>query len=709
MTFLTLSRVSTPSASLIVHPVWPRLLKGAALAALACLLTAASAAAHASLRESDPEPNAVLSEAPDAVVMRFTEPLERGSISAEMFDQQGNPVLNTEARAGSGEYEMVLELPPVLPDGTYSVFWRTLSTADGHTAHSYFAFTIGTDADASSVARPPGELLGSGPPQWAVTVSRWAALVGLAALVAAWPVWVGIIQPAVRPLSRSGPRITRLMRRFALVTSVVAAAGSLLALVVQAMTLPGGSFLDQLLSTLGQTRYGHVWLVRMGLIGLLGLVLAACNWRAPRQRPMLAGAAGLVALALPVPFSLMSHASAQTAGRTVAVAADALHLLAATLWGGGLLVLAVVLLPALRRVAPKHRRAVLTVAIPRFSALALVAWAVMGMTGLYAGWLQVGSWEALRSTAYGQALLVKLALLGGVLALAAANLLVFQRRIERSSVIRTPFWSTRLRWAVGVEAALLLGVLLVVGQMTSLEPARDAVAQDRGSLLIPFGFDGGDARLRLTPGTAGLNEFHLEVADNLIDPETRPVLKVTLPEREGMVAKELHLVQAPDGTFTYRGSELGMSGEWTFELLLREQGSAPVSDQHEQVIPYTRRDAGSSGAPWHFAPVGGLFGVLLILVGIGGTVVGIGAGAGRLRAVCGAVAVAGLVLGIALLVQARIDPGQVASDVAPLAARSMRIKSNATRSGRVRGRTLRAKSDRQQATDRHKSNDHGGC
>jgi copper transport protein len=629
-----------------------------------CLVAVASADAHASLRESDPEPNAVIAEAPDAVTMRFTEPLERGSISAQLFDQQGAAVPATEARAGSGAYEMVLELPPDLPDGTYSVFWRTLSTADGHPAQNYFTFTIGTDADVAAASVPPGKQSGAGPPQWAVTGSRWAALVGLAALVAAWPVWVGIVRPAVRRLSRSGPRITRLMRRFGLIAAVVAAVGSLIALMVQAMSLSDGTLLDQMLNTLGHTRYGHMWLVRMGLIVLLGLALAACDWRTPRRRPLLAGAAGLGSLALPVPFSLMSHASAQTAGRTVAVAADALHLLAASLWGGGLIVLAVVVLPALRRVAPKHRRAVLAVAIPRFSILALVSWAAMGVTGFYAGWLQVGSWDALRSTAYGQALLIKLALLVGILALAAVNMLLLQRRIARSSVERTPVWSTRLRWTVGAEAALLLGVLLVVGQMTSLEPARAAVAQERESVSIRFELDGGTAHLRLTPGTAGLNAFHLEVADNLVSPETRPVLKITLPAREGMTTKDLHLSRAPDGTFAHRGSELGMPGEWAFELVLREQGSTPVSASTVQAIASTSPDADRSGAPWRFAPVGGLAGLLLTLVGIGGTIVAVVARTSRLRVVSGGIGAVGLMLGIVLLVQARIDPGPEASEMA---------------------------------------------
>jgi hypothetical protein len=200
--------------------------------------------------------------------------------------------------------------------------------------------------------------------------------------------------------------------------------------------------------------------------------------------------------------------------------------------------------------------------------------------------------------------------------------------------------------------------------MTSLEPARDAVAQERESVSIRFELDGGEALLRLTPGTAGLNAFHLEVSDTLVGPETRAVLKIILPAREGMTTKDLHLSRAPDGTFTYRGSELGMSGEWAFELVLRQQGSASISASNVQAIASPGLDADRSGAPWRFAPVGGLAGLLLTLIGIGGIIVAIVARTGRMRRVSVAIGLAGLMLGIVLLVQARIDPGPEAAEVA---------------------------------------------
>src|SRR5690606_28962405 len=101
---------------------------------------------------------------------------------------------------------------------------------------------------------------------------------------ACWPVWSTVFRPALGPSWRHAVPIVRRMRRFALWATVLAAAGSIYALVVQAMTLTDGTLLDRVVNTLGQTRYGHLWLVRFGLIVGLGLVLAACGWWFTRRR-----------------------------------------------------------------------------------------------------------------------------------------------------------------------------------------------------------------------------------------------------------------------------------------------------------------------------------------------------------------------------------------------------------------------------------------
>lgn len=481
-------------------------------------------------------------------------------------------------------------------------------------------------------------------------------MAGLAALLAVWPVWSIVVRPALGPVWRSAPVITRRVSRFAVVATILAIAGSMFALVVQAMTLPDGTLLEGILNTLGQTRYGQLWLVRMGLIVLTGLVLSTCAWWFPRRRPVPGIAAWLMALALPIPFSLISHASAQTAGRTTAIAADAIHLFAASLWIGGLFLLAFVLFPTLKGKTAEQRRSVLTVAIPRFSVLGLISWAALGLTGFYAGWLQVGNLEALRSTDYGRFLLIKLGLLAVVLVLAATNLLVIERRIRRVATSRVPIWSRRLRWTVGAEAVLVLGALVAVGQMTSLQPARDVMAERAQQISVPFELDDGNAQLLLAPGTVGVNHFRLEVTEDQLTPGTEALLRLTIPAREELGTSEIQLSRVSDSAFEYHGSELSIAGDWEITMILRGQGAAPVNAVAEQEIGTTTPDVDIPGEPWRFESFGGVVGLLLVVIGSGGLVFVVYAGTGTLRKESGGIGITALLLGAVLVLQARVDP-----------------------------------------------------
>jgi len=183
----------------------------ATVALLAVLLVALfgggrPAAAHAFLRESDPAANALLPSAPVAVTLRFTEPLETSYSRAELYDQTGALVPGAASRfVPSDRFALAVDLPPGLANGTYSVVWRTLSTADGHTAQGYVPFTVGTAADVAPVVPPLTITDTGGPPVWLQTVARWLSLVGVAGAIAVWPVWLFVLRPAISPAWQVGP------------------------------------------------------------------------------------------------------------------------------------------------------------------------------------------------------------------------------------------------------------------------------------------------------------------------------------------------------------------------------------------------------------------------------------------------------------------------------------------------------------------------
>jgi len=109
--------------------------------------------------------------------------------------------------------------------------------------------------------------------------------------------------------------------------------------------------------------------------------------------------------------------------------------------------------------------------------MALIAWATLGLTGLYSAWLHVGNIDALLHTGYGQALLTKLILLIPILALAAFNLFVVTRRLRLGD---PQAWAARFRYLVASEAVLAVIVLAVVGALTPAAGARRRGGQTTG-------------------------------------------------------------------------------------------------------------------------------------------------------------------------------------------------------------------------------------
>src|SRR4029078_12005607 len=129
-----------------------------------------------------------------------------------------------------------------------------------------------------------------------------------------------------------------------------------------------------------------------------------------------------------------------------------LHLLAAGAWLGGLL-------PLLLVVA--HRT------VNRFSPIAAVSVAILAATALLQGAVLSGGFNGLFGTAYGSVLLLKLALFGALIALAANNRLRLTPALASRKGEATP---RSLARSIGIETAVGLMVVLAAAALSGLEP-----------------------------------------------------------------------------------------------------------------------------------------------------------------------------------------------------------------------------------------------
>ena len=124
--------------------------------------------------------------------------------------------------------------------------------------------------------------------------------------------------------------------------------------------------------------------------------------------------------------------AAQTSPRRLALALDWLHLVAGSLWLGGLIGLIVLIgsLPAARRLPG------LALCVPRFSNLAFVSVVVLLGSGVWASVLHLPTLASLWQTSYGQAIIVKASLLAAAMALASVTSYARDPRCARWSLLR---------------------------------------------------------------------------------------------------------------------------------------------------------------------------------------------------------------------------------------------------------------------------------
>jgi putative copper resistance protein D len=241
-------------------------------------------------------------------------------------------------------------------------------------------------------------------------------------------------------------------------------------LMLAAMSGTGLGELDWELArtVIGDSAVGKAFLVRLAALALVAL--AGCwSLRAPLAGLCLAAVCGAVALAS---LAFNGHAGA-TEGQLgiVHLLSDFLHLLAAGLWLGAL--------AALLALVARHRgdRARLDItyrALHGFSRVGTAAVLVLVLTGIINAALIIRPFDPrVVSTAYGQLLLVKLALFGLMLTLAAANR--FRLTPSLGTALDAPAAperpAARLRLSIALETGAAVAILALVGWLGTLDPS----------------------------------------------------------------------------------------------------------------------------------------------------------------------------------------------------------------------------------------------
>ena len=544
------------------------------LAVLGCwLLFPAEAAAHANLASSDPPANSELGAPPNRIIIWFTEPIEPSLSEIRVLDASGKQVDEGDSVVDDlNPLAMSVGLSDV-PNGTYTVAWKNVSTVDGHRVRGSFVFAVGQPLSAVPVQVEEQPLLQS--PfspllRWLVLLSALTITGGLVfEMLVARPVFFGrAASPALRQVGAAlSARSSRLIWA-ALVMFAAASVGQLLALVTVDTSLRE-ALAGTLWKTLSSTGWGELWLWRMvgalafGL-ALFGVRIASDLWQ-PAVRILALSLSGAVLWTL----ALTSHGAATVEIRNMAIAADFLHLGASAFWIGALFHFVLGIRMVQRNLSDEDQRECLADMVPRFSVVASLSVATIAVTGVFSGWAQVTAAEAL-STPYGITLIAKVALVLPLLFLGALNLLWVRPRL-RSNPSST-LWLKRL--LIG-EATLAVLILAAVGMLTSLEPARQVASRElvesRQSLSFSDVVSGDTLQLEVTPARVGSNDLIVTLTDRLGRPiSNADEVLVRLVFLESDLGDDsLTATSLGDGRYVREDAQLSIAGAWQAELVVR--------------------------------------------------------------------------------------------------------------------------------------------
>ena len=581
-------RIVSPSGALRGPAAAGGLRAGATVLLLLGLLlvgNATPASAHATLVDGRPADRSALDSAPAEVSLTFSEPVTVPSGGLRVLDAQARRVDLGPVDTGDPTV-VAVALPTDLPDGAYVVSYRVIS-ADSHPVGGVRTFTVGegveevaattleaiADDGTSVAARRVGQLL-RGLGYGMLLLAAGAAVSG----------WLIVRRPGDRAVAH----------RVAVWAALAGVVVSLLGVPVQAVAVTGevgAAWSGVSLWETATSSFGVASIVRSALLAVLATVL-------------LAGLPGglVAAVAAGALSTVVLDGHQRSVPPTwLLVTGDLVHVAAAAVWFGGLVVLAVVL--SRRTSRPEAVPAAGLVA--RFSGVALVAAVLVAVGGAAMAWPLVGGPAALLGTAYGRTLSAKLAAVGVVVLVAAYNRF---RLVPAIVAGATPSGSARgesepaadstgtpspadagtsvalgiddqqrratIAWSqlqrtLRLEVALLSGVLLLTGVLATTQPAVDAAGF--GGIFETTTPLGAELELDLVvdPSVVGRNTIHLYVLDATGRPsqavEDLRVELTFVPAGVGPIRIEPFF--AGPGHWIATTEDLSFAGDWEVRVI----------------------------------------------------------------------------------------------------------------------------------------------
>jgi copper transport protein len=576
--------------------------------ASALLAYAPAASAHALLERTTPARGVTVKNEPGQVVFGFSEPVETSFGAVRVFDGTGKRVDEGDVTRPAGSASVGIKLKPDLADGSYTATYRVIS-ADSHPVSGGFVFSIGAPGDVSkSVSELTAESDVGTATDVAFGIARGITYGAIAVAIGTFVFLLAVWLRAQRHVSGAEQEWLNASRAFAgrtrrlmAIALAVGLVGELLQLVLQGATAAGVSFWSALdkdvIQDVLQTRFGTVHALAAGVFASALIVFTARDW-VPALRPATVGTAGLapadrvagVELALVGALfgflvlspALSGHASSQDPSALL-IPVDVLHVVAMSVWVGGLVALVFAVPAATRALATRDRTRLLAAVLLRFSPLALACVATLLVTGLLQTYVHVRSLDNLLDTRFGVMVMIKFGLL---LALIGFGFYNRNRAIPRLRKLADEGASPgetgiSLRRSLLTEIGIFAIVLGVTAALVSYPPPVSTASS--GPFSAKKNVGPLEMQVTVDPAKLGSNEMHLYMfrsSDGRQFTGTKE-LRVTITQVDkGIGPLPVRAQKAGPGHYVMPATDFGAQGDWQVRIVDR----VSQFDQYETTV-----------------------------------------------------------------------------------------------------------------------------
>ena len=381
-----------------------------------------SAYAHPFLLDSEPSQAGNAAIGITQIITKYSEAVEIDFSELKVFDGNGNQIDNGDTAYYEGENSLVITTLP-LEDGVYTVTSKVLSKVDGHLVRAAVIFGAGETNVDISLLEAQEESETTFLPEAA---ARFPGIVGQTVVLGCAISAIAIWGTQRKHFAKENLiLINRTYRsKFSKITGVALVgvlASNFVMIAVQTFRLETSP-----IDVIG-TSFGTTWLIRM-IITIILLGIWFWMERKPRLTskkhvPML-----VASLVLIFTTTMLGHGTATELAAPMIL--DYVHNLLSSVWIGGVIFLAFVILPTLAKLNWMEKEKIVLAILPRYSGMITIALGILIITGPTLLWFLESDVTSITNSTYGFLIFAKIFLALVMIGLGG----YFQFKVQRPAV-----------------------------------------------------------------------------------------------------------------------------------------------------------------------------------------------------------------------------------------------------------------------------------